>query len=105
MVTRKTKGQAHCLTGKKNYIINTVNSTGVETCARSRKRTYYTLFQLDTLMSAGPNKVYFTVLKNWLKPQGLSNDYLQELMEDEQGPQEGQTQYLCQTTRAVGIAK
>lgn len=55
-------------------------------------------------MSAGPNKVYFTVLKNWLRPQGLSNNYLQELMEDKQGPQ-GQTRYLCQIKRAVGIAK
>lgn len=83
---------------------STVNSTGVETCARSRKRTHYTLFQLDILMSAGPTKVYFTVLKNWLKPQGLSNDNLQELM-DKHGAQEGQTQYLCQIKRALGIAK
>lgn len=85
-------------------MINTANSTGVETCARSRKRTHYTLFQLDTLMSAGPNEVYFTVLKNWLKPQGLSNDYIQELMESGQRPQV-QTQYLCQIQRVVGIAK
>lgn len=93
------------MTGKKGYMINTVNSTGVETCARSRKRTHYKLFQLYTLVSAGPNEVYFTVLKNWLKPQGLSNYYLQELMKDEQRPREGQTQYLCQIKRTVGIAK
>jgi len=36
-------------------------------------------------MSAGPNKVYFTVLKNWLKAQGLSNSYFQKLLEDNQG--------------------
>lgn len=41
-------------------------------------------------MSAGPSKVYFTVLQNWLRPQGLSNNYLQELMKDKQVPQ-GQT--------------
>lgn len=39
-------------------------------------------------------QVYLAVLKNWLKPQGLSNNYFQKLLEDNQGPQEGQAQHL-----------
>lgn len=62
---------------EKGYNINTVNSNGRETCAKSRKRKYYTLFQLNLLVSAGPSEVYFMVLKNWLQAQGLGNDYLQ----------------------------